>query len=58
MSDRKEERQGEKTCANTMMEKDIEELRKSVDTLTSDMAKVLKQLKTLTELVSEVRQLK
>ena len=41
-----------------MMEKDMEELRKAVGTLTTDMAKVLKQLKTLPELVSEVKQLK
>ena len=50
--------QGKKTRANPMMEKDMEELRKAVGTLTTDMAKVLKQLKTLPELVSEVKQLK
>lgn len=47
-----------KTRANSMMEGDIEELRKSLDFMSAELKQVTKQLRALPELVSEVRQLK
>ena len=43
---------------NPVMDDDFEELRKSIDFMTEEMSKVTQQLKTLTVLVSEVKQLK